>query len=161
MNETKQQLLLEYIISSQDVFALTSHLLVPQYFDPSLRLGLSWTLDYYNKYRAIPTTDQIKAETGLDLKTRDILSHEVEYCCAEIEQFAKRKAIEAAVIEAPSLIKEGKYETLERAIKDALLISLNHTIGLDYLTDWRMNSSSLHAKQPDSVQDLTMLLVVV
>ena len=37
MNAEKQQLLIEYIISSPDIFALTTSIISPEFFDPEYK----------------------------------------------------------------------------------------------------------------------------
>ena len=58
---TKQQLLLEYLVSSVDTFALCKSIVKPEYFDPELRRSVEFIHDYYDKYSSIPTSDQIEA----------------------------------------------------------------------------------------------------
>ena len=79
MNDTKQHLLLEYLISSVDVYSLTRTLIKSSYFEPNLRRGVEWINDYNNKYNALPSTDQIYAETELDLRTHELTSDQTKY----------------------------------------------------------------------------------
>lgn len=132
MNDAKQLLLLEYLISSADTFSLTRSLIKPHFFEPDLRGSISWINEYFDKYNALPTPAQVKAETGLTLTTHTLTKPEIKYCTEEIEQFCRRKALQQAIIDAPALIKAGEYGQLEKNVRDALLLSLSKNVGLDY-----------------------------
>lgn len=132
MNDSKQRLLVEYLISSSDTYALTRSIIKPHFFEPDLRASISWINEYFDSYNALPTPAQIKAETGVELNIHAITKPEIKYCTDEIEKFCKRKALEQAIIDAPAMIKSGDSAKLEKTIRDALLLSLSKTVGLDY-----------------------------
>jgi archaellum biogenesis ATPase FlaH len=130
LDTNKQTLLIEYLVSSTDTFALCSGIVDPNYFDPELRNSVTFIKDYYENYNATPDPDQIKAETGVVLSLRDVKRDQIDYCATEIEQFCKRRAIEKAIINAPKLIQAGEYGDVEEIIKDAITISLHRDLGL-------------------------------
>jgi len=136
MNTAKQKLLLEYSISSPDVFALCSSILKTGYFDPELRLAVNFIHEYYEEYNTVPDTEQIVAETDVLLKYHDgITKDKVEYCSYEIEKFCKRRAIEEAVLASPALIEKGDYGQIEELLKAALTVSLHTNLGIDFFDD--------------------------
>jgi hypothetical protein len=136
-NNDKQRLLVEYLVSSTDTFALCKNITKPAYFDPDLRKAMIFIHEYYDKYHATPNPDQVKAETGAVLKTHHITRDQIEYCSTEVEKFCKRRAIQLAVIESPALILEEDYGKVEQLIKDAVSISLNRDMGIKYFDDPR------------------------
>lgn len=135
MEIKKQKVLLEYLISSPDTFALTSPIIEPSYFDPEVRNAAKFILDYYEEYNHTPKPEQIEAETNVSLTPRDVTNDQLEYCANEIETFCKRKAIEHAVLKSPELLEKGDYGKIEEVIKDAVTVSLNRDIGLRYFDD--------------------------
>lgn len=135
MDLKKQKLLIEYLLSSADVFSICQGIIEPDYFDPELRNSIRFIQEYNNEYNALPAPSQIEAETNIKLGTHDIKRDQIEYCTTEVEKFVKRRALEKAVIAAGSLIKEGDYSLIETKIKDAILISLNKNLGLRYFDD--------------------------
>lgn len=135
MDIIKQTLLLEYLISSVDTFALCTSIIKPSYFDPELRNTVMFIQTYYEEYNSLPEPIQIEAETGIDLEKRIITKDKIEYCSREIEKFCKRKAIEKAIIASPKLIEEGDYGKVEQLIKDAVTVSLNTDLGLNIFDD--------------------------
>ena len=135
MNNNKQQLLLEYLVSSADTFAVCKSIVKSDYFNPEYRKAVDFIHKYYDNYNALPTPDQVSAETSVALKLHEVTRDQVSYCSDEVEQFCKRKAIEHAVLASPALIDKGDYGQVEQLVKDAISVSLNRDMGLSYFAD--------------------------
>lgn len=144
---TKQQLLLEYLISSVDTFALCKSIVKPEYFDPELRRGVEFIHEYYDKYSSIPTTEQIIAEAELTLKQRQITRDQIAYCADEIEQFCRRKAMQHAIVQASKYIEKDDYGTVETMVRNALSVSLNRDLGISYF-DKPLDRLEMQSQQP-------------
>lgn len=134
-NNKKQQLLLEYLVSSADTFAVCKSIVKSDYFNPEFRKTVDFLHTYYDKYNALPTTDQIVAETDVALSTQTITKDQINYCADEVEKFCRRKAIEHAVLASPALIDKGDYGRVETLIRDAIAVSLSRDLGLSYFDD--------------------------
>ena len=132
VKNTKQQLLLEYLVSSADTFALCKSIVKPEYFDPELRRGVEFIHDYYDKYSSIPTSEQIEAESNLALKTRQVTRDQIAYCADEIEQFCRKKAMQQAIIQAAKYIEKEDHGAIETLVRNALAVSLNRDLGISY-----------------------------
>mgnify|MGYP001822436168 CR=1 FL=1 len=132
MDEKKQKLLIEYLLSSPDTFALCQNIVDPEYFDPEFRESVRFMKQYYEDYSTTPSNNQVLAETNNEFVHRDVAPDEIEYCSHEVEKFCKRKGIEKAILASPQLIEDGDYGTVEQIIKDAVTISLNKNLGLNY-----------------------------
>jgi KaiC/GvpD/RAD55 family RecA-like ATPase len=135
MNAAKQKLLLQYLLSSPDTFALCKSIVKADYFAPEYRKTVDFFHEYYDKYSALPTTDMVEAETGVLIKYQQVTRDQINFCCDEIEAFCRRKAFEAAIYAAAPLIDKGDFATIETMVKDALLISLNKDLGVNYFED--------------------------
>lgn len=135
MNNNKQQLLLEYLASSADTFAVCKSIVKSDYFSPEFRKTVDFLHTYYDKYSSLPSTQQIQAETGTKLDTHKITRDQISYCTDEIEQYCRRKAIEQAVVRASALIDTGDYGKVEQMVRDAIAVSLNRDMGLSYFED--------------------------
>lgn len=131
----KQQLLLEYLISSADTFAICKSILKAEYFNPEYRKVVSFMHDYYDKYSSIPDTYQILAETSVELSTQQITRDKIAYCSDEIEKFCQGKAIELAITEASKLIGSDKESNIEKLVRDAVAVSLTKDMGVDYFVN--------------------------
>lgn len=128
----KQKLLYNYLCSSNDLFVLTNRIIDSEYFDPELKTPVNFLKGHFEKFRAMPTPEQIQAETGYVVNPKDLTNAEFEYATQEIETFCKRKAIEKAIFASPKLLQEGDYGKIEEIIKDAIMVGLSRNIGTDY-----------------------------
>ena len=135
MDSKKQKLLIEYLISSTDTFALCQNIVVPDYFDPEFRQSMTFVKEYYDEYSSTPNPKQIEAEAGVVFDTHNIQADEIKYCAAEIEKFCKHSAMRKASNSLPALINEGKYAEAEEIVKDAVMVSLTNELGLRYFED--------------------------
>lgn len=128
----KQKLLLEYLISSVDTFALCKSIVKAEYFNPEFRKAVTFIHGYYDLYNATPSTEQIEAETDVTLKIQTVTRDQIEYCANEVEKFCRQKAIEDAVVTASSLMVKEDYGKIEQLIRDAISVSLNRDLGTQY-----------------------------
>lgn len=128
----KQRLLVEYLISSPDTFALCKGIVQADYFDPDLRKAVDFIHTYFDKYSGVPTPDMVLAETNVSLKTHQIDRGQIAYCTDEIEKFCRRRAIQQAILAAPAMIAEEKFGEVEQMVRDAVSISLHRELGLAY-----------------------------
>lgn len=131
----KQQLLLEYLISSADTFAVCKSIVKPDYFNPEYRKTVEFVHDYYDKYSALPSPEQISAETDVRLAVRQITKDQIAYCSDEVEKFCRRKALEQAVLAAPAYIDKDNGDAIEQLVRNALSVSLSRDLGTDYFED--------------------------
>ena len=161
--EQKQHLLIEYLISSPETFVICKKIIEPKYFDPELRKSVKFILDYHTKYNAIPEPELIQVETDKQFKKHIITKDKIEYTCKEIEDFCRKKALQNAVIDAAEIIQNQQSENfgkVEEIVKDALSISIDTDLGLNYFDDplTRLENLSLQPLRiplgMDSVDDL-------
>lgn len=132
MQLEKQKILLQYLVSSPDTFAMCKSIIKAEYFDPKLRSAVDFILTYYDKYNNIPSPDLIFAETSTNVKVQPITRDQIKYCAEQVEEFCKRKAVENAVLSSVKYINDGNYGKMMQIIQDAMTVSLNRDIGLDY-----------------------------
>jgi KaiC/GvpD/RAD55 family RecA-like ATPase len=131
----KQKLLIEYILSSPDLFTITNNIVNPKYFDPEFRNTIKFVKQYYNQYRALPDSDQLYGEVGIDYKTHELTKDKTEYCVYEVESYCKRKAIEFAILSSPDLMEKEDYGTIEKNIRDAISTSIHRSVGISFFDD--------------------------
>lgn len=132
--EGVQRLLLSYMVSEPNSFSLCQNILKPEYFVPKLRPAVRHVLDYAEKYRALPTIDQIEGTTGVAVKVFEdaVSAQHMEWFLGTIEGFCRNKALELAVMEGPDLIAKGAGAEVEKRIREAMTISLMTDLGMDY-----------------------------
>jgi KaiC/GvpD/RAD55 family RecA-like ATPase len=147
MDLQKQQLLLSYLISHQELFIKVSPILDNTYFDPSLKKVVAFIKSYFEQYKAPPTPDQLRAETGTTVELQPSMSRpELKYAEDQLEKFCQEKAMEHAVLKCATLIGSDKKDDILRIMKEAVTVSLQRNIGLDYFEDpeGRLTSLSLN-----------------
>lgn len=135
MGVKEEKLLIEYLISSPETFAICTSIIKPEYFDPNLQDTVHFLQTYYDEYNGLPEPDLIDAKTNVKLLLRDVSKDKIEFCTNEIEAFCKRKAIQAAIVASMDLYKEKKFDKIEALIKNAVLVSLHRDMGIDFFVD--------------------------
>ena len=138
MNLKKQNLLIEYMLSSVDVFAQCTTIVQPEYFDPEARDSVRFIQEYYRDYNSLPTSEQIAAETGQEFKTHDVTRDQVEYCSTEVEKFCRDKALRKAIMSAAEIYESGdekKFPGIQTLVQEALLLSLQKDLGTSLFDD--------------------------
>jgi KaiC/GvpD/RAD55 family RecA-like ATPase len=136
MDIEKQKLLLSFLISNQELYITVSPILKATYFDPRVKPVVKFIQSYFDEYKSPPTPELIKAETSqsIELKT-SVSKQEVAYASKELETFCKHRAMEEAVYGAPALINAGQQDEVIRLMREAVTISLQRNIGLNYFQD--------------------------
>ena len=137
-NEDKQKLLIDILLSSEDIYSRCQNILNSNYFVNKLRPAMRMITEYTEKYNVLPKVEQVNAETGLSFQIiPDMLPQHSAGFLEEIEEFCKNRAIANAVLKSQPLIEQGNYAEVERMIKDAVMISLQSDLGTDYFEDPR------------------------
>ena len=137
-NEDKQKLLIDILLSSEEIFARCQNILNAKYFVNKFRPAMRFVLNYVEEYRVLPKIEQVNAESGGSfMKIEDIAPQHQDSFLDEIEGFCKNRALALAVTESVELIEKGNYGDVEKMVREAILISLQSDIGTDYFDDPR------------------------
>lgn len=131
-DNSKQKLLLGYLLSDKTLFARCAHIVEPKYFDPDLRRAVSFMKQYVEQYHDTPSSAQITAETGITLLKEDISKAQHHWAAEEIATFCRNGAVEEAIMTGPSLLDKQDFGTLVKNMQDAISIGLQKDLGLDY-----------------------------
>ena len=138
-NEDTQKLLINVLLSDEDIYTRCQNILNPNYFVNKFRPALRMILSYTEKNKILPKIQQVNAETGLDFEFIDsITPQHSEAFLHEIEEFCKNRAIANAILSSTGLIEQGNYAQVEKLIKDAVTISLESNIGTNYFENPRI-----------------------
>ena len=137
-SEEKQKLLIDVLLSSEEVFARCQNILNDKFFVNRLRPAVRFMLDHAEKYNILPKIEHVNAQTGLKfINIPGIAIQHQESFLDEIEEFCKNRALANAILGATDLIEKGHYGEVERRIKEAMLISLQSDLGTNYFDDPR------------------------
>ena len=130
-----QKLFLEMMLSDAQNFVRVQNIYNSENFDRSLRETAKFINEYSDKYKSLPSPEQIKATTGTELKLDHDMSQHNEWFITEFEQFTKRQELERAILKSADLLEKGDFDPVEKLIKDAVQISLTKDLGTDYFGD--------------------------
>lgn len=136
--EDIQFVLLQFLISDNELFTRCRNIIEPQYFEPKFRSAVRFVLKYADEYSALPTVEQIRSQTGLSIdkiSATEIERKHGDWFLKEIETFCRHRALENVIESSPSMIEKGYYNLVESQIKDAVLISLQKDLGINYFHD--------------------------
>jgi len=135
-NTDIQRLFLEIMLSDAQSYVRVQNIYNPENFDRSLRAAADFIKSHSNDYKILPTYDQIRAVTGVELRpVPDIGEGHTEWFLNEFEGFSRRQELERAILKSADLLEKGEYAPVEKLIKDAVQISLTKDMGTDYFAD--------------------------
>lgn len=131
-----QKLFIEMMMQDAQSYVRVQNIYNPENFDRSLRDAARFIKEHSDKHRTMPTVEQVKAVTGVELKhVPDLVESHYEWFMTEFEGFTKRQELERAILKAADLLEQGDYNPVEKLIKDAVQISLTKDMGTDYFYD--------------------------
>ena len=137
-NADVQELFLRMMVTNAELFVRITNIFNPENFDRRLRPVAEFMLDHSSKYKLLPDPTQIKATTGVEVEPVDDLQDEhYEWFLSEFEAFTRRQELERAIMKSADLLEKGDYNPVEKLIKDAVQISLQRDMGIDYFADPR------------------------
>ena len=140
----QQQLILEALISSPELFARCQNIIKATYFSKSYEKTARFILQFSIDYKSIPSPEQVKAHSKIDLKKiEDISQEHHQYFLDEIEAFCRHAALTEAIIKGSELLEKGEYGNIEQLVKDALLVGLDTNLGTEYYKDPRARLMTL------------------
>ena len=139
-----QKLFLEMMLHDAQNFVRVQNIYNVDNFDRSLHDTAVFVKQHSDDHGALPTHEQIKAVTGVELKpVPEITESHNDWFLAEFEGFTKRQELERAILKSADLLEKGEYEPVEKIIKDAVQISLTKDMGTDYFEDPRARLMAL------------------
>ena len=135
-NQDLQKLFLEIMLSEAQDYVRVQNIYNPENFDRGLRAVAEFVRKHSDDHKTLPTFDQIRAVTGVELKpVTDITEGHHEWFLKEFESFTKQKELERAILKAADMLEKGEYDPVEKLIKDAVQISLTKDLGTDFWAD--------------------------
>jgi len=137
-NTDVQELFLRMMVTNAELYVRVTNIFNPENFDRKLRPVAEFLIEHSSKYKILPDPTQIKATTSINIETIDDLQVEhYDWFMAEFEAFTRRQELERAIMKSADLLEKGDYDPVEKLIKDAVQISLQRDMGIDYFADPR------------------------
>ena len=141
-----QRLFLEMMLQDAQSYVRVQNIYNPENFDRSLREVAKFIKTHTDDHKAMPTNEQVRAVTGVELKhVPDLTEDHYSWFMAEFEGFTKRNELERAILKAADMLEKGDYDPVEKLIKDAVQISLTKDLGTEYFEDPRARLMAIKA----------------
>jgi len=139
-----QKLFLRMMVTHAELYTRVMNIMNSANFDKNLRPVADMFKEHSDKYKTLPEPAQIKATTGIDIEPLEHMDDgHSEWFLDEFEQFTKRQELERAILKSADLLEKGEFEPVEKLIKDAVQISLQKDMGMDYFADPRSRLMAL------------------
>ena len=124
------------MVTNAELFTRVMNIMNPENFDRGLRPVAQFIVDHTSKYSIMPGPEQIKATTGTAIDViPELEDGHYDWFLEEIERFTKRQELERAILTAADMLEKGEFDPVEKLIKDAVQISLQRDMGIDYFAD--------------------------
>lgn len=130
-----QHLMIACMISDAESFAQCQDIVNSDYFDDRLRPAVRFILEYSDKYRQLPTHEQVMAMTKIQVMEYPEAPTQRLWFLDRIEAFCRYRALESAILNGVDLLEKGQGGDIERLVKDAMQISLVKDLGTSYFAD--------------------------
>lgn len=128
-----QKVYLDFLISDPTAYVRTRSILKAEHWHEKLRPAVRYLIEYADEQQVIPTPQQIKAFTKVDLDlVMGIQNEHTEWLLNEVESFTRHRAMEMVIMNGADAVAEGKYASIEEQLKDALSITLSSDLGTTY-----------------------------
>ena len=135
-NPEIQRLFLEMMLEDAETYVRVQNIYNAENFDRSLREAARFIKKHSDDHRTLPTREQIKATTGVELRpVPELKEGHYEWFLSEFESFSRKQELERAILQAADMIEKGEFDPVEKLIKDAVQISLTKDMGTDYFAD--------------------------
>jgi len=133
-----QKLYLQMFLHDADAFVRVQGIFDSENFEKQLRPLANFLKEHVEKYKILPTLEQVKASTGILFERVEGLSEgHTEWLLDEFETFSRHKALERAILNSYDLLGKAEYGEVENKIKAAVQIGLTRDIGTDYFENPR------------------------
>jgi KaiC/GvpD/RAD55 family RecA-like ATPase len=138
-----QKLYLTMFLSDAETFIRCQNIFDPLNFDQRLQSAAEFISKYVDEYKVMPESNIVNVSTKNQFEPVSLPKENYEWLMNEFENFSRHKGLERAIIKSSDLLESGDYGPVEKLIKDAIQISLNKDMGIDYFDDPRTRLNAL------------------
>lgn len=155
-NEAKEKTMIEYLLANPQAFSICKTIIKPEFFIKEHMPTIRYLIKYANEYSDMPSVQQIKGETGLELELPTDAERKTEWLYDEVERHCRLHATINAITDATEDILSENYGGVVDPIKNAVLLSLHRNLGTDYSQNplARLKLMSTSELQPTGFKDL-------
>lgn len=131
-----QKLYLEMMLADAETFVRCQSIFDHTLFDRKLQPAAEFINKHVTEFNTLPTFEIVKAATKVELESPGTLNEQhLEWLMSEFETFTRHKSLERAILKAADMLENGEYGPVEGIIKEAVQISLQKDLGINYYED--------------------------
>lgn len=147
-NTDIEELFIRFFITYPELFVRCKGIIDSKHYSTTQHVKtINFLEDHANKHSTLPTIDQISAVTGKSYEILDgMQQNHIDWFLSEYEQFARHKALEIEIFNAPELLQQGRYGEVEANIKRAVQIGLVKDLGTNYFLDIKKRLEAMKNK---------------
>ncbi len=137
-----QTLFVSMMVTQPELYTRVSSILNPENFSRPLDRVVEFISEHSTKYSSMPTPSKIKTcvdipnDFGIEI-IPDLNEGDTLWFLDEFEKFTRQKELQRAIVKTFEMLDSGDFDPVEKIIKDAVQISLQRDLGLDYFNDPR------------------------
>ena len=147
-----QNCVLQAALVDRDFFEKSFETLKEEYFTSEAHKAVWLEIrKLFNKYNGTPSYETLKTEISqypegelkeatinvlLDIETK-VNRQEIEYAKDKSLEFCKNQSMKGAILQSVELLKEGKFEEIQKTIEDSLKITTEQDLGSDYFDSFK------------------------
>ena len=132
----KQRYFLRMMLTNAELFTRVTNIYNAINFDKSIRPAAEFIKKHADEFKILPEFEQVEAVTGIKLEhIQNLNQGHYDWFLEQFEKFTKRQELERAILKSADLLEKGEYDPVEKLIKDAVQISLQKDMGMDYFAD--------------------------
>lgn len=130
-NLETQKIFLSYMLDDPELFLQSQNILNYKHWDIQVRNSLKYIQEYSDHYKSLPSREQIFAETEINIpNTTGVINR--EWFLDNIEKFSRFEAMREVILDSVDLLDLEKYSEIEKKIKEAISITLQRSMGINY-----------------------------
>ena len=155
-----QNCVLQAALIDREFFEKSFEVLKEEYFTSEAHKTIWLEIrKLFNKYNGPPSYEILKTEIAqypegelkestinvlLDIETK-VNRQEIEYAKDKSLEFCKNQSMKGAILQSVELLKEGRFEEIQKTIEDSLKISTEQDLGADYFDSFKSHQQ-VHAR---------------
>ena len=155
-----QNCVLQAALIDREFFEKSFEVLKEEYFTSEAHKTIWLEIrKLFNKYNGPPSYEILKTEIAqypegelkestinvlLDIETK-VNRQEIEYAKDKSLEFCKNQSMKGAILQSVELLKEGRFEEIQKTIEDSLKISTEQDLGADYFDSFK-SRQQVHAR---------------
>ena len=135
MDDDAQRLYINAMLSNPEIFARTSAIISPAFFDPQFARGVKFIMEYFQENRVVPATSIFTAATKIATDHLPMNRSDMDWTTKELAKFCRFRAVINLIQKSAGqggYLEKGQLGEMLAKLKEAVLIDIEEDVGIDY-----------------------------